>query len=406
MGERMTSVQEQMEVILRGTAEVISEEELEGKIERSLRTGKPLTVKQGFDPTAPDIHIGHTVSLRKLRQFQDLGHKVVFLIGDFTGMIGDPSGRSEMRKRLSRQEVLQNARTYQEQVFKILDPERTVVAFNSEWCEPMKFEDVLVLASRYTVARMLERDDFSQRYKQGKPITIMEFLYPLIQAYDSVALKADVEVGGTDQKFNLLVGRDVQREYGQEPQVALMMPLLVGTDGKEKMSKSLGNYIGINEPPEEIYGKTMSIPDFLIYPYFELATDVHSSELAEIKRSLEDPEVNPMDLKRRLARRLVAMYHGEEAARRAEEAFDKVFRRREVPDEVPEYVLNQDRIWIVRLLTSSGLASSNSEARRLIAQGGVYIDGRRVTDPNLEVEFKGGEVVKVGKRRFLRVVRR
>ena len=402
----MTSVQEQMEVILRGTAEVISEEELEGKIERSLRTGKPLTVKQGFDPTAPDIHIGHTVSLRKLRQFQDLGHKVVFLIGDFTGMIGDPSGRSEMRKRLSRQEVLQNARTYQEQVFKILDPERTVVAFNSEWCEPMKFEDVLVLASRYTVARMLERDDFSQRYKQGKPITIMEFLYPLIQAYDSVALKADVEVGGTDQKFNLLVGRDVQREYGQEPQVALMMPLLVGTDGKEKMSKSLGNYIGINEPPEEIYGKTMSIPDFLIYPYFELATDVDSSELAEIKRSLEDPEVNPMDLKRRLARRLVAMYHGEEAARRAEEAFDKVFRRREVPDEVPEYVLNQDRIWIVRLLTSSGLASSNSEARRLIAQGGVYIDGQRVTDPNLEVEFKGGEVVKVGKRRFLRVVRR
>jgi len=402
----MTSVQEQMEVILRGTAEVISEEELEGKIERSLRTGKPLTVKQGFDPTAPDIHIGHTVSLRKLRQFQDLGHKVVFLIGDFTGMIGDPSGRSEMRKRLSRQEVLQNARTYQEQVFKILDPERTVVAFNSEWCEPMKFEDVLVLASRYTVARMLERDDFSQRYKQGKPITIMEFLYPLIQAYDSVALKADVEVGGTDQKFNLLVGRDVQREYGQEPQVALMMPLLVGTDGKEKMSKSLGNYIGINEPPEEIYGKTMSIPDFLIYPYFELATDVDSSELAEIKRSLEDPEVNPMDLKRKLARRLVAMYHGEEAARRAEEAFDKVFRRREVPDEVPEYVLNQDRIWIVRLLTSSGLASSNSEARRLIAQGGVYIDGQRVTDPNLEVEFKGGEVVKVGKRRFLRVVRR
>lgn len=401
----MTSVQEQMEAILRGTAEVISEEELEGKLERSLRTGKPLTVKQGFDPTAPDIHIGHTVSLRKLRQFQDLGHKVVFLIGDFTGMIGDPSGRFEMRKRLSREEVLQNAKTYQEQVFKILDPERTVVAFNSEWCEPMKFEDVLVLASRYTVARMLERDDFSQRYKQGKPITIMEFLYPLIQAYDSVALKADVEVGGTDQKFNLLVGRDVQREYGQEPQVALMMPLLVGTDGKEKMSKSLGNYIGINEPPKEIYGKTMSIPDFLIYPYFELATDVDSSELVEIRRALEDPEVNPMDLKRRLARRLVAMYHGEEAARKAEEAFDKVFRKREVPDEVPEYVLNQDRIWIVRLLTSSGLVSSNSEARRLIAQGGVYIDGQRVTDPNLEVEFEGGEVVKVGKRKFLKVVR-
>jgi len=269
----------------------------------------------------------------------------------------------------------------------------------------MKFEDVLVLASRYTVARMLERDDFSQRYKQGKPITIMEFLYPLIQAYDSVALKADVEVGGTDQKFNLLVGRDVQREYGQEPQVALMMPLLVGTDGKEKMSKSLGNYIGINEPPKEIYGKTMSIPDFLIYPYFELATDVDSSELVEIRRALEDPEVNPMDLKRRLARRLVAMYHGEEAARKAEEAFDKVFRKREVPDEVPEYVLNQDRIWIVRLLTSSGLVSSNSEARRLIAQGGVYIDGQRVTDPNLEVEFEGGEVVKVGKRKFLKVVR-
>jgi len=402
----MASVQEQMDVILRGVAEVISEEELEHKIERSLKTGKPLTVKQGFDPTAPDIHLGHTVSLRKLRQFQDLGHKVVFLIGDFTGMIGDPSGRSEMRKRLSREEVLQNAQTYQEQVFKILDPEKTVVAFNSSWCEPMKFEDVLVLTSKYTVARMLERDDFSQRYKQGKPITIMEFLYPLIQAYDSVALKADVEVGGTDQKFNLLVGRDLQREYGQEPQVALMMPLLVGTDGQEKMSKSLGNYIGINEPPEEIYGKTMSIPDFLIYPYFELATDVDASELAEVKRALKDPQVNPMDLKRRLARKLVEMYHGEEAAKRAEEAFDRVFRRREVPEDMPEYVLNEDKIWIVRLLTASGLASSNSEARRLITQGGVYIDGERVTDPNAEVEFKGGEVVRVGKRKFLRVVRR
>ena len=401
----MASVQEQMDVILRGTAEVISEEELERKIERSLKTGKPLTVKQGFDPTAPDIHLGHTVSLRKLRQFQDLGHKVVFLIGDFTGMIGDPSGRSEMRKRLSREEVLQNARTYQEQVFKILDPEKTVVAFNSSWCEPMKFEDVLVLTSKYTVARMLERDDFSQRYKQGKPITIMEFLYPLIQAYDSVALKADVEVGGTDQKFNLLVGRDLQREYGQEPQVALMMPLLVGTDGQEKMSKSLGNYIGINEPPEEIYGKTMSIPDFLIYPYFELATDVDASELAEVKRALEDPQVNPMDLKRRLARKLVEMYHGKEAAKRAEEAFDRVFRRKEVPEDVPEYVLNEDKIWIVRLLTASGLASSNSEARRLITQGGVYIDGERVTDPNAEIEFKGGEIVKVGKRRFLKVIR-
>jgi len=308
------SVEEQLEVIRRGTVEIIPEEELIKKLERSIRENRPLRIKEGFDPTAPDIHLGHVVTIRKLKQFQDLGHQVIFLIGDFTGMIGDPSGRNEMRKPLTKEEVLKNAETYKAQIFKILDPEKTIIEFNSRWCTPMKFEDVLVLASKYTVARILERDDFYKRYKEGKPISVLEFLYPLIQGYDSVALRADVEVGGTDQKFNLLVGREIQREYGQEPQVILTMPLLVGTDGVEKMSKSLGNYIGITEPPEEMYGKVMSIPDDLIYPYFELATDVPNEELARIKRDLEDPEVNPRDLKRRLAREIVTLYHGREMA--------------------------------------------------------------------------------------------
>ena len=399
------SVQEQMEVIRRGTVEIIPEEELIKKLERSIRENRPLRIKEGFDPTAPDIHLGHVVTIRKLKQFQDLGHQVIFLIGDFTGMIGDPSGRNEMRKPLTKEEVLKNAETYKAQIFKILDPEKTIIEFNSRWCTPMKFEDVLVLASKYTVARILERDDFYKRYKEGKPISVLEFLYPLIQGYDSVALRADVEVGGTDQKFNLLVGREIQREYGQEPQVILTMPLLVGTDGVEKMSKSLGNYIGITEPPEEMYGKVMSIPDDLIYPYFELATDVPNEELARIKRDLEDPEVNPRDLKRRLAREIVTLYHGREMALHAEREFDRVFREKGAPSQVEEHVLKttQDKIWIVRLLTTTGMASSSSEARRLIQQGGVSIDGERITDVNLEVDLGREFILKVGKRRFLKI---
>lgn len=401
----MLSVNEQMDIIRRGTEEIISEEELAHKIERSIREGRPLIIKEGFDPTAPDIHIGHTVQLRKLKDFQDLGHQVIFLIGDFTGMIGDPSGKTEMRKRLSREEVLRNAETYKQQIFKILCPEKTGIDFNSRWCTPLTFEDVLELTSRYTVARMLERDDFEGRYRDGKPISIMEFLYPLVQGYDSVALKADIELGGTDQKFNLLVGRDLQREYGQEPQVVITMPLLVGTDGTEKMGKSLGNFIGINEPPGEIYGKTMSISDELIYPYFELATDVTLEELREIEQQVEEGRVHPMVLKRRLACRLVAMYYDAEEAQKAEEAFDAVFKAREVPEEIQEYTLppGQETIWVVRLLTASGMAPSSSEARRLIQQGAVSIDGRRLDDVETELSLRGGEVLKVGKRRFIRI---
>ena len=402
------SVEEQMEIIRRGAEEIIPEEELVKKIERSIREDKPLIVKEGFDPTAPDLHLGHMVSIRKLKQFQDLGHTVVFLIGDFTGMIGDPSGKNEMRRRMTREEVLQNAETYKQQIFKVLDPEKTVIDFNSRWLSKLTFEDVLVLTSKYTVARMLERDDFQKRYREGRPISIMEFLYPLAQAYDSVALKADVELGGTDQKFNLLVGRDIMREYGLEPQVILTLPLLVGLDGVEKMSKSLGNYIGIQDPPNEMYGKTMSIPDHLIYTYFELATDVPSSELANIKKQLEDPQVNPRDLKARLAFEIVRLYHGEQAARRAEEEFNRVFRQRELPEEMPEYVYDpsEGKVWIVRLLSSAGLAPSNAEARRLIKQGAVSIDGQKISDPDLEFVPENNSVIKVGKRRFLRIVHR
>ncbi len=399
------SVNEQMDIIRRGADEIIPEEELVKKLERSIKENKPLRIKEGFDPTAPDIHLGHMVSIRKLRQFQLLGHQVIFLIGDFTGMIGDPTGRNEMRKHMTKEEVLKNAETYKEQIFKVLDPEKTVIDFNSRWHSKLMFEDVLVLTSKYTVARMLERDDFEKRMKAGKPISIMEFLYPLVQAYDSVALKADVELGGTDQKFNLLVGRDIMSEYGLEPQVILTMPLLVGLDGTEKMSKSLGNYIGINEPPNEMYGKTMSIPDKLIYTYFELATDVSNEELRQIRRQLEDPAVNPRDLKRRLAFEIVKIYHGETAAKSAEEEFDRVFSKKNLPTDMPEFVLSkaEGKIWIVRLMASAGLVKTNAEARRLIQQGAVSIDGQKITDVNLEIEPEKDFVLKAGKRRFLKV---
>ncbi|MGB4338934.1 MAG: tyrosine--tRNA ligase [Bacillota bacterium] len=399
---------EQLERIKLGAAEIISEEDLLAKFERSQRTGKPLKVKLGLDPSAPDIHIGHTVVLHKMRQFQDLGHQGIIVIGDFTGRIGDPTGRSETRRQLSEEEIRENAVTYQRQVFKILDPERTTITFNSTWLAPLTFEGVVKLASKVTVARMLERDDFANRYREGRPIFIHEFFYPLMQAYDSVALDADVELGGTDQKFNNLMGRALQREFGQESQCVVLTPILPGLDGVQKMSKSLGNYIGINEPPGEIFGKTMSIPDDLIVPYINCATRLPHQEKVAIERGLASGQLHPMAAKKRLAWQFVAEYHGEEQADAAQVEFERVFSRRQVPDDVPLLTvpaseLSDGRIGIVRLMMLGALASSNSEARRLVDQGGVRIDDVKVESSNDLVEVRSGMILKVGKRRFAKV---
>lgn len=394
-----------MDVIKRGVSEIIPEEDLVKKIEKSIKTQKPLNTKLGCDPSRPDLHLGHSVVLRKLRQFQDLGHQATLIVGDFTGMIGDPSGRSKTRPPLTIDETRKNGQTYFEQATKILSTKKIQMLYNSEWLGKMSFADVIMLGSKYTVARMLERDDFEKRYKAGERISIHEMLYPLAQAMDSVAIRADVELGGTDQKFNLLVGRDIQREYGLEPQVAITMPILAGTDGVEKMSKSLDNYVGISELPRQIYGKTLSIPDTLIYSYFLLTTNASVDELKKIREQLEDSLLNPRDLKRRLARTLVAMYHDEQSARAAEEEFDRVFVKKDLPDEIPEYniSLGNGGIGIVRLLTETKLASSNSEARRMIEQGGVTINGERISDYNAEIQIPESVIVKVGKRRFMRV---
>ncbi len=395
---------EQMDLILRGAEEIISAENLERKIARSIKTNTPLIVKEGFDPTAPDIHIGHAVSIRKLKHFQDLGHTVVFLIGDFTALVGDPSGRSKIRPRMTREEVKQNAETYRTQVFKILNPEKTQVRFNSEWLGKLSSYDILALTSYYTVARMLERDDFEKRFKSQTPIAVLEFLYPLLQAYDSVALKADVELGGTDQKFNLLLGRTIQGNYSQEPQVCMMLPLLVGTDGVEKMSKSLNNYIGINESADEIYGKTLSIPDEQIHPYFQLCTQVSEKELEAIKKDLAEQRVNPRDHKRRLARELVGLYHSEQAALQAEENFDKLFRKKEIPDEIEEYLYDgENPVTVSGLIALVGGAPSKSAARRLVEGGGVQLDGRKVSDPLEKIFIDKPILLRVGKRFFKRV---
>jgi tyrosyl-tRNA synthetase len=402
----MTSppLNEQMDLLLRGVEEVVSPEDLERKVSRAIQTNQPLVVKEGFDPTAPDIHLGHAVTIRKLKHFQDLGHTVVFLIGDFTGLVGDPSGRSKVRPRMTQAEVEKNADTYRTQVFKILDPQKTQVRFNSEWLGKLTSYDLLALTSYYTVARMLERDDFDKRYKSQTPIAILEFLYPLMQAYDSVALKADVELGGTDQKFNLLLGRTIQEYYKQEPQVCMMMPLLVGTDGIEKMSKSLGNYIGIDESPDEIYGKTMSIPDNLIQPYFRLCTQVSARELEKIEADLAHGKVNPRDHKRWLARELVTLYYSNEVAQEAEEKFDRLFRKKEVPEEIKEHIYDgETRTTISRLIAQVGGAASGSEARRLVQGGGVQIDGQRVSNPLEEIVIDRPILLKVGKRFFVRV---
>jgi tyrosyl-tRNA synthetase len=400
-------VAEQMAVIRRHAVDLLPEEELLAKLERSRATSTPLVVKLGFDPTRPDLHLGHTVTLRKLRDFQRLGHTVAFVVGDFTALIGDPSGRSATRPPLSREEVDANARTFADQVFRILDEKSTVIRYNSEWLGPMRFEEVLRLASRYTVARMLERDDFQERYATGSPISIHELLYPLAQGYDSVALAADVELGGTDQRFNLLVARDIQREYGVQPQVILTLPLLEGTDGRQKMSKSYDNWIGLTEPAAEMYGKTMSIPDELIEKYWRLGLDATDGDVAAVASGLAAGD-NPRDWKRRLARSIVVEYHGEEAAKSAEAHFDRLFVRHDLPEEVPEVTVTLDEgsaplPWVLR---AAGLASSTSEGRRLVEQGGVSLDGERVADPSLTLAAGRTALIQVGKRRFARVTLR
>ena len=394
--------EEQLKVIKRGTAEIIGEEELLEK----LKSGRKLRVKAGFDPTAPDLHLGHTVLLWKLRDFQELGHEVYFLIGDFTAMIGDPTGKSETRPPLTREEVLRNAETYAQQVFKILDPEKTVVVFNSEWLGSMTAADLIKLSSKYTVARMLERDDFEKRFKEGRPIHIHEFIYPLLQGYDSVVLKADVELGGTDQKFNLLMGRHLQREYGLEEQACIMMPILEGLDGVQKMSKSLGNYIGILEPPEEQFGKVMRISDDLMWRYYRLVTRVPEEEIEEMERSVKEGRLHPMEVKKRLAETIVKTFHGEEAAKRAREHFERVFSRRELPENIPEpeITVPENPVWLPRLLKEAGLVKSTSEGRRQIRGGGVRVDGEKVLDENVKIDVLSKEVIlQVGKRRFARV---
>jgi tyrosyl-tRNA synthetase len=400
------SVSEALEVIRRGAVEVISEEELSQKLERSLKVGRPLRVKCGFDPTAPDLHLGHTVLIKKLADFQALGHEVIFLIGDFTGMIGDPSGKKETRRALSREEVLANAETYKRQLFKMLDAQRTRVRFNSEWMAGMPASRLIELAAQHTVARMLEREDFRLRFDSQRPISIHEFLYPLIQGYDSVELEADVELGGTDQKFNLLVGRELQRAFGQEPQVLVMMPLLEGLDGVEKMSKSLGNYVGVDEEPEGSYGKLMSVSDTLMWRYYELLT---SEDFGALKAQVEAGKLHPMAAKQRLARQLVARFHGEEKAAAAEAEFNKVHRAREVPTEVVEVTIRADIGVVDRLyrsaphvLVEAELCSSTSEARRLMQQGGLRVDGEKV-GPDFRFESGKEYLVQKGKREFRRV---
>ena len=395
---------DQLGALRQGAAEIVSDEELLAKLERSLRTGVPLRVKLGADPSAPDLHLGHTVVLRKLRQFQDFGHQVVFLIGDFTGIIGDPTGRSETRKPLTVQEIQANADTYRRQIFRILDPGRTEIRFNSEWLSRMGFADVIRLTAQYTVARLLERDDFQKRYKEGHPIGVHEFLYPLAQGHDSVVLKADVELGGTDQKFNLLVGRELQRADGQEPQVALITPLLEGTDGVQKMSKSLGNYIGIDEPAREIYGKTMSIPDPLIVRYAELAAGMSLEAVEAIRRGLEEGSLHPRATKSEVAKKLVALYHGEQAAEEAALEFDRIFKEKGLPEIVPEFEAGvEDTVTLALLIKASGGAKSSSEAKGLIRQGGVSLDGQVVWDEYFKVKMDQELLLKVGKRFFRRI---
>ncbi len=396
-------VERQMRIILKGALKLIGEGELREKLARSVRTGKPLNVKLGLDPSAPDIHLGHAVVLRKLKQMQDLGHQIVIIIGDFTGKIGDPTGKSKGRKALSDREVLLNAQTYQEQIFRVLDREKTQVRYNGEWLELLDLTEILKMASTVTVARMLERDDFQNRYAHNIPIGLHEFFYPLMQAYDSVAIRADLELGGSDQTFNILMGRSLQKDYGMEPQAALFMPILEGLDGVEKMSKSLGNYIGVQEEAKVMFRKVMEVPDSLITRYFALATDILPEELDDVEKALENGE-NPRDWKLLLARTITALYHSEEETRAAEEFFRQAFTKKEIPRDIPELEMTAAESTLLdtaEVLVRAGMLTSKSELRRLLMQGGVSLNGERVCDP--EIPIKNGDVLKLGKKRFAKI---
>ncbi len=403
----------QWKIITRGTVDVLPEDEFQDNIKESIKDNKPLRIKQGFDPTAPDIHLGHTIGIRKLKQFQDLGHKIILIVGDYTGMVGDPSGRNSTRPQLVYEQIMKNAETYQEQFFKILDKSKTEVHFNGEWFKEMSFSDVMGLAMKFTVARLLERDDFEKRFKGGIPISIHELFYPLMQAYDSVAIKADVEIGATEQKFNLLAGRTIQEAYGIKKQCVLTLPVLVGTDGTQRMSKSLGNYIGIDESPVEIFGKTMSIPDNVIYSYFEMATEVSFEELEKIKQRLSQPDVNPMVIKKELGECLVDMYHPEGSGKNAREEFERVFSNKQLPDDIPEiniqqlqdWELDPSKLYLVGLIAKSKMAKSNSEARKLIKAGAVSINSKKIDSDGFEFNVSDYDeiVLKVGKRRYLKI---
>ncbi|MCB2183435.1 MAG: tyrosine--tRNA ligase [Desulfobulbaceae bacterium] len=399
------TIEEQVALIERGAVDVISRDDLVKKLKKSEETGVPLRVKAGFDPTAPDLHLGHTVLIQKLKHFQDLGHDVLFLIGDFTGMIGDPTGKSETRKPLTPEDVARNAETYKEQIFKILDPERTTIMFNSDWLGNMTSHEFVQLASQLTVARMLEREDFRERFENQRPISIHEFLYPLIQGYDSVAMKADVELGGTDQLFNVLMGRDLQRTWGQEPQVVVTMPLLEGLDGVNKMSKSLGNYIGITDRADDIYGKVLSVSDELMFRYYELLSDLSSDEIVSLKRDMENGDIHPKEVKMRLARELTARFYDDDAAQAAEENFERIFKKHDTPEDVPEIEISiaEETMWLPRLLVDAGLVNGTGDARRMIKQNAVTVDGEKINDVNYNVKAAGEVLLKVGKRRFGKV---
>jgi len=422
----MKSVEEQFEYLKKGCVDIIQEDELKNKLARSIKKNKPLKVKAGFDPTAPDIHLGHIVLLRKMKHFQDLGHDVIFLIGDFTGLIGDPSGRSATRPPMTREEINKNAETYKKQIFKILDPDKTIIDFNSRWLEKLTSFDMINLSSKYTVARILERDDFSNRLKNNKPISVHEIFYPLMQAYDSVALKADVELGGTDQKFNLLVGREIQREFRQEPQVIMTTPLLEGLDGVEKMSKTLNNYVGITEPPSEIYGKIMSISDPLMYRYYELLTDESLTQIEKWKREVKKEKINPKNLKSKLSMSIVSDFWGKEKAEAAAAEFERVFKGKELPAEIEDIEIQVKKVELkakvkapkvearatviplMDLLVERNIFPSRKEAKRVIRQGGVYLGGQRIEDVAFKIDLskKSDLILKIGKRKFYRIVKK
>ena len=400
------SIEEQVALIERGAVDVINKEDLIKKLKKSAETGVPLRIKAGFDPTAPDLHIGHTVLIQKLKHFQDLGHQILFLIGDFTGMIGDPTGKSKTRPPLTHEDVAKNAETYKEQIFKILDPEKTKVVFNSHWLEKLTPHDFIKLASQLTVARMLERDDFKKRFENQKAISIHEFLYPLIQGYDSVALEADVELGGTDQRFNVLMGRDLQRTWGQDPQVVITLPLLEGLDGVNKMSKSLGNYIGITDEPSDMYGKVLSCSDTLMWRYYDLLSDLTTAEIEALHKQVTDGEVHPKAAKMQLAREITARFHDKEAAQNAENHFETVFKKHDLPDDIPEYthVATEDTIWLPKLLLAAGLVKGTGDGRRMMKQNAVSVAGKKITDLDYNVECTGDVLLQVGKRKFCTVI--